>query len=248
MTTITAEQAEQFRTEGWFVLEDALDAEQLALLRGGAQHAVDKADAQMDAAGVDRLGINAKGKRYFSNAVYEELPDLRKFLFGETMAQVCRATLGTQSYLFWEQYVIKTSDPDTSFSWHQDSGFVHENHEPYVTCWIPLDDVDEENGTVSLLPYSRSGIRSYIRHIRDPRTNDEVCYFGADPGMPLIAEAGSIVVFSSTVIHRSGANRTDRPRRAYTVQYSKDVIQKADGSGPWGGAAPFLADGEIVGS
>ena len=135
--------------------------------------------------------------------ISDDLPELREFLFGATMAEVCRATLGAEAYLFWEQYVIKTADPDSSFSWHQDSGFVHENHEPYVTCWIPLDDVDEENGTVSLLPYSRSGIRSYIRHLRDPRTNDEVCYFGSDPGMPVITKAGSIVVFSSTVIHRS---------------------------------------------
>jgi ectoine hydroxylase-related dioxygenase (phytanoyl-CoA dioxygenase family) len=247
MTTITDEQVEQYRAEGWFVLEDVLDAQQLGLLRGGALHVVEKADAAMDAAGVGRLGLNAKGKRYFSSMI-NELPELRQFLFGATMAEVCRATLGEEAYLFWEQYVIKTADPDSSFSWHQDSGFIHENHAPYLTCWIPLDDVDEENGTVSLLPYSRSGIRSYIRHIRDPRTNDEVCYFGSDPGMPMIAKAGSIVVFSSTVIHRSGANHTDRPRRAYTVQYAKEVIKTADGTAPWGGFEPFLAEGAIVGN
>lgn len=238
MTAISADQAEQYRTEGWFVLQDALDAEQLTLLRSGARHAVEKADAAMDAAGVDRLGINAKGKRYFSNMIYRDLPELRGFLFGPTMAAVCRATLGEQAYLFWEQYVIKAADPDTSFSWHQDSGYVHENHEPYLTCWIPLDDVDEENGTISVLPYSRSGIRSYVRHIRDPRTNDKVCYFGSDPGLPVITKAGSIVVFSSTVIHRSGPNRTDRLRRAYIAQYSNEVIRTADGSAPWGSFEP----------
>lgn len=238
MTAVTIDQAEQYRTEGWFVLENALDAEQLALLRSGARHAVEKADAAMDAAGVDRLGINAKGKRYFSNMIYKDLPELRGFLFGATMAGVCRATLGEQAYLFWEQYVIKAADLDTSFSWHQDSGYVHENHEPYLTCWIPLDDVTEENGTISVLPYSRSGIRSYVRHIRDPRTNDKVCYFGSDPGLPVIAKAGSIVVFSSTVIHRSGPNRTDRLRRAYIAQYSKEVIKTADGGAPWGSFEP----------
>lgn len=246
MTIVTAEQTEQYRSEGWFVLEEALSAEQLALLRGGAQHAVDKADAAMDAAGVDRLGLNAKGKRYFSHMIYQDLPELRRFLLGETMAAVCRATLGAQAYLFWEQYVIKAADPDTSFSWHQDSGYVHENHEPYLTCWIPLDDVDENNGTVSLLPYSRSGIRSYVRHVRDPRTNDKVCYFGSDAGMPVIAKAGSIVVFSSTVIHSSGPNRTDRLRRAYIAQYSPEVIRTADGSAPWGSFEPFLSAGSIV--
>ena len=105
---------------------------------------------------MDRLGINARGKRYFSAMVYAERPELRPFVFGPTMAAVCRAVLGSEAYLFWEQYVIKAADPDTTFAWHQDSGYVHEDHEPYLTCWIALDNVTEENGSVYLLPYSRS--------------------------------------------------------------------------------------------
>ena len=55
-------------------------------------------------------------------------------------------------------------------------------------------------------------------------TNDKVCYFGSDPGVPMTAPAGSIVAFSSVVIHRSGPNLTDRMRRVYLAQYSREVI------------------------
>ena len=41
----------------------------------------------MDAEGVDR-SINARGKRYFSAMVYRERPELRPFIFGDTMAQI----------------------------------------------------------------------------------------------------------------------------------------------------------------
>ncbi len=180
---VTDEMLEQYRNEGYFILERALDDQQLGLLRSGAQYSVEKLDAAMDDAGVDRIGINARGKRYFSNFIYQDRPELREFLFGDTMAEICRAVLGDEAYMFWEQYVIKAGDPDTSFAWHQDSGYVHEDHEPYLTVWIALDDVTEENGSVYLLPYSRSGIRSYIKHIADPVTNDQVCYFGSDPGL-----------------------------------------------------------------
>ena len=98
---------------------------------------------------------------------------------------------------------------------------MHEDHEPYLTCWIALDDVTEENGAVSLLPYSRSGIKSYIKHIPDPVVNDQVCYFGSDPGIQMTAPAGSIVVFSSVVIHRSGPNLTEGLRRVYLAQYPR---------------------------
>ena len=97
-----------------------------------------------------------------------------------------------------------------------------------------------------LLPYSRSGIRSYIKHIPDPVVNDQVCYFGSDPGIPMTAPAGSIVVFSSVVIHRSGPNLTDRMRRAYIAQYSKEVITAKGTNTPSGSFEQFLDGGKVV--
>ncbi|GIH14978.1 phytanoyl-CoA dioxygenase family protein [Rugosimonospora africana] len=246
MVLVTDEMREQYRDEGYFVLERVLTDEQLELLRGGARYSIDKLDAAFDEAGVDRIGINARGKRYFSTMIYKDRPELREFLFGDTMAEICRATLGADAYLFWEQYVIKAADPDTSFAWHQDSGYVHEDHEPYLTCWIALDEVTEENGAVYLLPYSRSGIRSYVKHIPDPVRNDRVAYFGSDPGIPMTAPAGSIVVFSSVVLHRSGPNLTDRLRRVYLAQYSGEIIMTKDGSEPSGSFERFLVDGRVA--
>jgi ectoine hydroxylase-related dioxygenase (phytanoyl-CoA dioxygenase family) len=245
VTAVTEEMLEQYRTEGYFVLEGAVGGADLELLRSGAQHSMDRMDAEMDKAGVDRLGINARGKRYFSAMTYRDRPELRAFIYGPQMAEICRAVLGEEAYLFWEQYVIKAGDPDTTFAWHQDSGYVHEDHDPYLTCWIALDDVNEENGSVYLLPYSRSGIRSYVKHVKVD-TGDAVCYFGSDPGMPVIVPAGSIVCFSSTVIHRSGANLTDRLRRVYLLQYSDGVIMNKAGDAPWGSFEQFLHDGEVV--
>ncbi|MFF4985523.1 phytanoyl-CoA dioxygenase family protein [Streptomyces sp. NPDC001046] len=243
---VTQAMADQYREEGYFVIERALTQDQLDLLRSGARYAIEKADAAMDAQGMDRLGINARGKRYFAHMIYEDLPQLRDFLFGGTMADICRATLGPDAYLFWEQYVIKAADKDTSFSWHQDSGYVHEDHEPYLTCWIALDDVTEENGAVYLLPYSRVGVRSYVKHVKDERTNDKVCYFGSDPGVPVVVPAGSIAVFSSTLMHRSGPNITDEYRRVYVAQYSSEVISKKGSEEPVGAFERFLEGNEIV--
>ena len=91
---VTPEMREQYRNEGYFVLERVLTDEQLELLRSGAQFSIDKLDAAMDEAGTDSIGINARGKRYFSNMIYQDRPELRKFLFSDTMAEICQATLG----------------------------------------------------------------------------------------------------------------------------------------------------------
>jgi hypothetical protein len=47
-----------------------------------------------------------------------------------------------------------------------------------------------------------------------------------------VLAAGGIACFSSTLLHRSGANTTDRMRRVYVAQYSAEPILSADGSGP----------------
>ena len=64
--------------------------------------------------------------------------------------------------------------------------------------------------------------------------------------------AGSLVVFSSLVFHRSGFNTTDRMRRAYVTQYSPEPIYKPGTVGPDGVgepmhlAVPFLENGRVI--
>jgi ectoine hydroxylase-related dioxygenase (phytanoyl-CoA dioxygenase family) len=247
MTTVTEKHREQYREEGYCILENVIPAAHLDLLRSQCRRFMDKVDAQMDAAGTDTMGINRRGRRYFVSNCFREEPLLRDFLFSELMAEVCRATLGGDAYLFWEQYVLKGTGGGTKFSWHQDSGYVgYPNHRPYVTCWCALDDMTEENGTVRILPFSRVGIRTWVQHVKEEGSNDEVGYFGTDPGVPALVPAGSIVVFTSVTFHASNANRTDSMRRAYLAQYSGEPLLTADGTRLWGCAEPFLRDGRVV--
>ena len=242
---VTEQHRQQFQQEGWFLLKNVVPQEHLELLRRSAQYAIDKCDAEMDHRRVDVLGLNHRGKRYFSALVFKERPELRQFLFSDLMAQICQATLGPNAWLFWEQYVIKCADKGMKFSWHQDSGYVGDpNHKPYLTCWITLDDVTEENGTVYLLPYSVSGIRTWVKHIQEPGSNDLVGYFGRERGVAVVAPAGSIAVFSSYVFHSSGANLTNRMRRVYLAQYSAQVMHRSD-TDP---SDAFLAEGRNISS
>ncbi len=244
---VTQKDVQQYRDEGYFVLKSALPEEHLDLLRHEADYAIDRIHQQMDRERVDSIGICHRGKRYFSAHVWRERPELLRFIKSPLMGDICRATIGEDAYLFWEQYVIKAADTGMKFSWHQDSGYVgYPEHPAYLTCWIPLDDVSEKNGTVHLLPYSRSGIRTYVHHTQEPGSNDMVGYFGSDPGIAISAPAGSIVCFSSLVFHRSGANTTDKMRRVYLAQYSSEIITSSDGMTRKGAAEPVLQKGELI--
>src|SRR5438477_12901405 len=129
---ITDEHKQQYQTEGYFILERAIPPEQLEMLRNECQHFIDVINAEMDAEGVKVKGINHRDKRYFIARRHKDSENLRGFLFGDLMAEVVRATVGPEAYLFVDQFVVKMAEVGMKFAWHQDSGYVGHAHPEYL--------------------------------------------------------------------------------------------------------------------
>lgn len=246
-------QREQFATQGYAVFERVLEGELLDMLREQCADFVAREDARMDEKGVDTLGISHRGKRYFANECQREQPVLRKMLFSEVMADICRATLGDDAYFFFDQYVVKGPEGGMPFGWHQDSGYVVGNggpidHAPYLTCWCPLDDVTIENGTVRVLPFPDVPLSKdwILPHERQPGTNDLVGWKGNDEGVAVEVPAGSVVAFSSRLLHATGANRTPNMRRVYLAQYTPEVMLNPGTRRLRRNAIPVVLDGKQV--
>jgi ectoine hydroxylase-related dioxygenase (phytanoyl-CoA dioxygenase family) len=246
------QQKAQFADEGYAVFEGALAGPMLDLLRDQCESFIAREDARMDQLGVDSLGITHRGKRYFANECQRSQPALRTMLFSETMADVCRATLGDDAYFFFDQYVVKGPDGGMPFAWHQDSGYMATyggppDHKPYLTCWCPLDDATVENGTVRLLPFSAAPqSRDILPHEKQPASNDLLGWSGPEAGTVVEAAAGSIVAFSSRVLHTTGSNQTARMRRVYLAQYSPEAIVNPGTNHLRRNAIPLLRGGEQV--
>jgi ectoine hydroxylase-related dioxygenase (phytanoyl-CoA dioxygenase family) len=146
---LTSAHARRFRDEGYFVIEGAVPPNDLETLRAECQRFVVERDREMSRLGVDTLDLCHR--RYFVLACGKS-PAVERILFSDLMAQSAQAALGDTVYLCNEQYVVKAAERGIAFGWHQDSGFSPYPHPPYLSCWIPLDDVTEANGTVYLLP------------------------------------------------------------------------------------------------
>ena len=265
--TITAEQRAQYRSEGWFVVENALEPELLDVARSTCDRARAALEREMRERGEDRHdNISILGSRYFVRKGRERYPEIRRVLFNDTTAALCSATIGATAYLQNEQFVVKLREPTSVFPWHQDSGYNiyrggAERHPPYVTLWLALDDVSRANGTISLLPWSVVGGGELLEHHWDDATESWIGYEGDEQGVEIEVPAGSIVCFSSLSLHRSAPNTTARPRRSYVMQYTPTLFRRtADYSGVTGGTQvdlrdagnifsegdPFLLDGRRV--
>jgi phytanoyl-CoA hydroxylase len=117
---------------------------------------------------------------------------------------------------------LKPPRHGTAKPWHQDDFFFQcQPADGVVTTWIPLDDADEENGC--LVYANGSHRRGPIPHVQVPARTWE---WGADPGrvdesdavaVPL--RAGGVALHHSMTLHRTGANPTDRPRRALSTTW-----------------------------
>jgi len=222
---LTGEQKNKFNEDGYFILEKAIPEEQIQKLSRECDQFIDIKNREMDEQNTDTIGLSHRNSRYFISRRWKESTVLREFVTGPFLVGIARDLLGGNIFLFHEQFVVKCARGGREFGWHQDSGYVPFPHKPYLTCWCALTEVNEENGTISILPFTRVKSRDIIHHQVDKDSNDKVGYRGKDSGIPVNVPAGSIVFFSSRMFHRSSINRSDSARKVYVCQYTCERLE-----------------------
>ena len=218
---------ETFHRQGYCILPDPLTEAELRDLTAAVDTLLGEA---VDDGGGRYHDIGRGEDRRFLRLRHEDFPAVEAFLMGDRMRSLATALVGPTPHLFVEQFVVKGPHSGASFAWHQDGGYVGFEHQPYVTFWIALDPATEENGCVYILPRDLDRQPEIEPHRWDEANKEKVGYEGDEQGIPIECPAGTIVAFSSLTLHRSGANTTNRRRRAYICQYSPEpMIDPATG-------------------
>ena len=205
-----------FRKTGWAMAGQVTPAT-LATLRD----VCDRLMAKPPEAGQD---ISLGSTRQFLAQAHARDPELAEVVLGAELREIAARYLGTAPLLFNEQFVVKGPRTGAPFAWHQDGGYVGFDHAPYLSVWIALDEISEANGPVYFLPRNLDTAPQVDPHVWDEDSKERVGYRGSEPGTPALVPEGGVVVFSSLTLHRSSANQTDAPRRAYLAQYSSEPI------------------------
>lgn len=125
---------------------------------------------------------------------------------------------------FGGAFLYKTPGEQSELAAHQDWTIVNEEEEIALNCWVPLCDVDLNNGPIMILPGSQ-----YTKHpvLRAPTLpfffsgNEDVIIGELEP---MIVKAGTAVVLNQSVIHYSPPNTSQNVRKAITAGIkSKDA-------------------------
>jgi len=110
-------------------------------------------------------------------------------------------------------------------AWHQDESHIPTRDRSLTALWIALDDATVENGCLWVIPGShRAGVLHPVRAHVDPRFDPTPEAHGfdhrEDEAVAVELPAGSALVFSGYLLHRSFANlHPHRLRRALVNHY-----------------------------
>lgn len=110
-------------------------------------------------------------------------------------------------------------------AWHQDERYIPTRDRSLVGVWIALDDADEENGCLRVLPRSHRPGKLYP--LRDHGHPDEFdpgeeahSFPDADKELAVPVRAGDVIFFNGYLLHRSKRNASaNRARRALVNHY-----------------------------
>lgn len=171
-------------------------------------------------------GLNLTALTFRHNLFYET-PAVREFLSSDKMVRLLTAIAGPDVWCRWDHTIAKKPGGE-EFPWHQDNGYNRLLDEHYQ-FWLALTDMKPENGGLWIQPGShRGGLRRHTvigKHVYCPgRPRD---------GIPIVAQRGDVVLFSSYMLHMTTPNVTDRYRLAYVAEFMRMSDMDPLVPGPW---------------
>lgn len=227
---LTQAQLDQMSSHGFVILESLFSPEEIAALDNDLSQFHKEAEAELQAKGGTE-GISRAGEILFSGFIAENNPNIKAFVRHPEFVELTTQLLGDDVDLYYNQTVYKNPEGSKLFPWHQDDAYTPVTPSPYITCWLAITDATTTNGCISVLPGShKDGLRP---HESSPIGLVGYSADAPDQGITVPVPKGSVVVFWSTLLHKSGPNLTTGMRKAYVIQYAKHGLRR-------------ISDGELV--
>ena len=240
---LTATQRQTLTNDGFVVLERVFTPAVLASVTERIESYQKRHEEALAARGGSE-GISRASEITFTSHLAENDPEILAFCRRSELTELGVALLGPEVDLYWNQAVFKMPEGEKQFPWHQDDGYTPVSPSPYLTLWIALNEATVSNGCVWVRPGSHK--KGLMEHT--PTPIGLACHSLDDPdqGIPVPVPAGSIVVFWSLTMHKSGVNVSQGCRKAYIVQLARAGLVSLRTSEPVPNLLPIARDGKSL--
>jgi hypothetical protein len=150
--TLTAAQVAAFDRDGYVVVSDLVDGDDLA----AAVAETDRFEADVEAGlrrlDGERFSIAEAGAITFSTHLVARSAVLRSLSTHAHILGICADLVGPDVNLYWDQAVYKKPEKPRRFPWHQDNGYAFVEPQQYLTVWLALTDATVDNGCPWVVP------------------------------------------------------------------------------------------------
>lgn len=227
---LSDEQLQQFRREGYLIIERAFNGEEVARMREEADYILELILNSSIAHGrrSGRLDwIEQENGRQHVRKI-QPINDLSLFLTrvseDSRLLEPMRQIMNCEPVLMEEKLNYKQPLPkrlegleirrgDDRFPIHNDWAYYKDQNYPQdiISSAISMDACTPDNGPLHVWPGSH---RTHLEHVRGP-IGYEVKDGLVDPqgGVDVLAPPGSVMLFHALLVHNSRPNTTAHPRR-----------------------------------
>lgn len=151
-----------------------------------------------------------------------EIDDLfRKYLEHPIFHEICTRVYGhdTPVGCFRAMFMNKPANQGTKLPWHQDA-WTDLDRQPLITLWTALDPATKANGCVEVIPGShRQGLINPSHGSGFLTEEQAVEYCRSEDVVYMELAPGEVALLHNWLLHSSDVNRTEIPRRAFSVCY-----------------------------
>ena len=208
---LTVEQIQQYNKRGYISPLDVFTPEEAAANRSYFDALMQRAKE----AGHNSYSIN--GWHRHCRGIYDLLHEKRILDYAEDL-------LGPNLVSIMTHYFSKEPGDGKQVSWHQDASYWPLTPSKVVTVWLAIDDVDEENGPMTVIPGSHLHGQIPFEKSTDEENNvlgqsvHNPLDWGGEP-VPFTMRAGQISMHTDLLLHGSEPNRSTRRRCGLTLRY-----------------------------
>jgi ectoine hydroxylase-related dioxygenase (phytanoyl-CoA dioxygenase family) len=228
--------AEQYQQDGFLVMEDVLNPDELNVVK---REAIDICRGRRgQIAGMFTGEGMADDDQVMARTLCIHFPHktselLRGYLAHPRITNVLEDLIGPNVKCMQSMLFIKSAGKPGQ-AWHQDEAFIPTRDRSLAGVWIALDDATVQNGCLWVIPGShRPGVIWPMRENSDPHFDGSPESHGfpfEDPdAVPVELPAGSAVVFNGYLLHRSLQNSAPSGYRRALVNH----YMRAESLLPW---------------
>jgi ectoine hydroxylase-related dioxygenase (phytanoyl-CoA dioxygenase family) len=210
--SVSEDQIRQFETDGFLMVRDLFEAEEIDLLFKISKSDTEKRDqvhAARDTEGREsKIWLTSQPRNDIYNA----------FVRCHRVSDTTEKLLGDEIYLYHYKMMVKEAQVGGRWEWHQDYGYWYHNDCLYpdmASVVIAVDQATKANGCLQVIKGSHKCGRIEHGHFGTQT--------GADPKrVDLLLEnlehvycemeQGDVLFFHSNLLHSSDANDSDEPR------------------------------------